>query len=53
MGDSYPHDIETPKSMGMKTCLVDFEDRNKNSQLEDSVKADHFLTRFSELLSAL
>lgn len=53
VGDSYPHDIETPKSMGMRTCLVDFEGRNKNSQLEDSTKADLFLTQFSELLSAL
>ncbi|MBK9321509.1 MAG: HAD family hydrolase [Bdellovibrionaceae bacterium] len=52
VGDSYLHDIETPKSMGMKTCLVDFEGRNKNSQLEHSEKADLFLTQFPELLLA-
>ena len=52
VGDSYSHDIETPNSMGMRTCLVDFEGLNKNSQLEHAGKADLFLTEFSELLSS-
>ncbi len=49
VGDSYPHDIEVPKSLGMHTCLVDFEGTNKNGQLEDSKKADHFIEKFSAL----
>lgn len=52
-GDPCPHDVETPKSMGMRTCLVDFEGLNKNSQLEHSTRADLYLTDFSKLLLAV
>ncbi len=53
VGDSYPHDIVTPNSLGMKTCLVDFEGHNKNSQLEHAAEADLFLTQFEDLHSRL
>lgn len=49
VGDSFAHDIEVPKAMGMKTCLVDFEGANKNSQKENAPQADLFLTRFDQL----
>jgi putative hydrolase of the HAD superfamily len=53
VGDSYPHDIETPKLMGMKTCLVDFEGLNKNSQKDYAKDADIFLTQFDKLITAV
>jgi putative hydrolase of the HAD superfamily len=53
VGDSYPHDIDTPKKMGMKTCLVDFEGLNKNEQKDRAHDADLFLTKFDHLLHAI
>ncbi len=53
VGDSFTHDIEIPKEMGFKTCLVDFEGTNKNSQREHSGDADLFLTQFDQLVMAL
>ena len=50
VGDSYSHDIEMPKKMGMQTCLVDFEGLNKNNQKNRSKDSDLFLTRFDQLL---
>lgn len=50
VGDSYTHDIETPKKMGLKTCLVDFEGVNKNRQSEHIEDADFFLTEFDKLI---
>lgn len=49
VGDSFFHDIETPMALGLRTCLVDFEGLNKNSQKEHAHKADFFLTHFAEL----
>jgi HAD superfamily hydrolase (TIGR01549 family) len=53
VGDSFVHDIEVPKAMGMKTCLVDFEGTNKNNQKEEASQADLFLTSFDQLGPAL
>lgn len=53
VGDSFTHDIEMPKKLGMRTCLVDFEGSNKNDQREHSRDADLFLTRFDQLLPAI
>lgn len=53
VGDSFTHDIETPKVLGMKTCLVDFEGADKNSQSDRAGDADLYLTRFDHLLHAL
>ena len=53
VGDSYTHDIETPKKMGLRTCLVDFEGNNKNSQRDRAGDADMFLTQFDSLIPAV
>lgn len=53
VGDSHPHDIETPKKMGMKTCLVDFEGKNKNQQKENAAIADFFITEFERLVEII
>lgn len=53
VGDSYDHDIETPKKMGMRTCLVDFEGTNKNGQRDRVADADIFLNQFDQLVSAV
>lgn len=53
VGDSFTHDSEMPKKLGMKTCLVDFEGSNKNGQKERAQDADLFLTRFNELVPSI
>lgn len=53
VGDSFPHDCATPRAMGMMTCLVDFDGRNKNSQKENATEADLYLTRMADLIPAL
>lgn len=53
VGDSYAHDIVVPKKLGMGTCLVDLEGRNKNNQIENFSEADFFLTQFDHLIPAL
>ncbi len=53
VGDSFTHDIEVPREMGFRTCLVDFEGINKNSQREHSGDADLFLTQFDQLVIAV
>lgn len=53
VGDSYTHDIEMPKKLGMKTCLVDFEGANKNGQRERAQDADLILTLFDQLAPSI
>jgi putative hydrolase of the HAD superfamily len=53
VGDSFAHDIEMPKKLGMRTCLVDFEGSNKNDQRARALDADLFLTRFDQLVPAI
>ena len=53
VGDSYAHDIATPKLMGMRTCLADIEGHNKNNQDRYAHRADVFLRDFRKLPSAL
>ncbi|MGZ3774775.1 MAG: HAD family hydrolase [Pseudobdellovibrionaceae bacterium] len=53
VGDSFIHDTEKPKQLGMKTCLVDFECLNKNDQKKHENEADLFLTRFDQLPHAI
>lgn len=53
VGDSYVHDIKTPKKLGMKTCLVDFEGTNKNGQQEWVQDVDLFLTLFDQLIPGI
>lgn len=51
VGDSYRHDIETPKKMGMKTCLCHLDGLLKNDQDLHAKEADFYIEDFRDLLS--
>lgn len=53
VGDSFTHDTEMPKKLGMRTCLVDLDGTNKNGQTVRASDADIFLTQFDQLISAV
>ena len=51
VGDSFIHDIETPRKMGFRTCLVDLEGASRNQQQDHVHDADVFLTEFDRILT--
>ena len=53
VGDSYPHDIRTPKQLGFSTCLVDLETGDDLVVPEYASEANFVLKKFEELLPCL
>lgn len=53
VGDSFIHDIKTPIQLGMRTCLVDLERNNKNSQNLYIEQVDGYATTFPSLIQMI